>query len=293
MGGVSPHGQPVGDRTLQPSILSHGDIVHTCEESPEFYRQRYLELKARAQAGNTRRPSSSASAGPVAIPKDAIGVEETIPGGWYWTHRIERGQTLRIEGDAGTEGVSVLMWNAADTSERLNPADTVKVQWTARIGLGKLLLSDMGRVLASITGDSHGLHDCIAGGSTPDSNARKYGGTALHRNTRDNFLLAAAKLGLGPRDVGPCITFFAGVTTDDVGRLVWKSGPDGAPHVDLRAEMDLLVALSNCPHPIAPTRRFEVRPVRAVIWRSPLPAASDFCRTATEEAVRAFENTDA
>jgi uncharacterized protein YcgI (DUF1989 family) len=169
----------------------------------------------------------------------------------------------------------------------------VKVQWTARIGLGKLLLSDMGRVLASITADSIGLNDCIAGGSTPESNARKYGETAMHRNTRDNFLLAAAKHGLGPRDVGPCITFFAGVATDPSGNLVWKGGPPGKPYVDLRAEMNLLVALSNCPHPIAPGRRFEAPPVRAVIWRSPLAAASDPCRTATEEAVRAFENTDA
>ena len=85
------------------------------------------------------------------------------------------------------------MWNADDTSERFNPADTVKVQWTARIGQGKLLLSDMGRVLASITADSCGLHDCIAGGSTPESNARKYGEASSHRNTRDNFLLAAGK----------------------------------------------------------------------------------------------------
>ena len=263
------------------------------EESPEFYRKRYLELKERAQEGNTRRPIASVTVNPIAIPKDAIRVEEAIPGGWYWTHRIERGHTLRIEGEAGAEGVSVLMWNAHETSERLNPADTVKVQWTTRIGLGKLLLSDMGRVLASITADSSGLHDCIAGGSTPESNARKYGDTSGHRNTRDNFLLAAAKLGLGPRDVGPCITFFAGVATDETGRFVWKGGPAGKHHVDLRAEMNLLVALSNCPHPIAPSRRFEAPPVRAVIWRSPPPAASDFCRTASEEAVRAFENTDA
>jgi len=268
------------------------NAVETREESPEFYRQRYVELKARAQEGNTRRPIASLTVNPVAILKDAIRVEESIPGGWYWTHRIEPGHTLRIESEAGAEGVSVLMWNARDTTERLNPADSVKVQWTARIGLGKLLLSDMGRVLASITADSSGLHDCIAGGSTPESNTRKYGQASAHRNTRDNFLLAAAKLGLGPRDVGACITFFAGVATNDVGRLVWTSGPPGEPYVDLRAEMNLLVALSNCPHPIAPTRRFEVPPVRAVIWRPPPPAPSDLSRTASEEAIRAFENTD-
>ena len=265
----------------------------TREESPEIYRQRYLDLKARAQQSNARRVTVPVRDTPVAISKDSILVEETIPGGWYWTHRVERGHTLRIEGEPGNEGVSVLLWNADDTSERLNPADTVKVQWTARIGLGKVLFSDMGRVLASITADSFGLHDCIAGGSTPESNARKYGETTMHRNTRDNFVLAAAKLGLAPRDVGPCMTFFAGVATDETGRLVWKNGPAVKPYVDLRAEMNLLVALSNCPHPISPGRRFEATPVRAVLWRSPPPAGTDPCRTATEEAVRAFENTDA
>ena len=77
----------------------------------------------------------------------------------------------------------------------------------------------MGRVLASITADSCGLHDCIAGGSTPESNARKYGDDAIHRNTRDNFLLAAAKHGLGPRDVGALHhVLCAGVATDETGR---------------------------------------------------------------------------
>ena len=265
----------------------------TGEESPEFYRERYLELKARAQEKNLRRPRSSLADNPAVIPKDAIVSEDVVPGGWYWSRTIKRGQTLRLVSETATEGVSVLMWNADDTSERFNPADTVKVQWTARIGRGKLLLSDMGRVLASITSDSFGLHDCIAGGSTPESNARKYGEASSIRNTRDNFLLAAAKHGLGPRDVGPCITFFAAVTTDGSGRLAWRGTASGAQHVDLRAEMNLIVALSNCPHPLGPSTRFEAAPVRALVWRSPPAAASDFCRIATEEAVRAFENTDA
>ena len=263
------------------------------EESPEVYRQRYLELKSRAQEKNLRRPRTSMADNPVTLEKDLIVFDEIIPGGWYWTHFVKRGQTLRLASETSTEGVSVLMWSAADTSERLNPADTVKVQWTARIGQGKLLLSDMGRVLASITADSFGLHDCIAGGSTPEFNARKYGATSHTRNTRDNFLLAGGKHGLGPRDVGPCITFFAPVVTDESGRLVWRGTAKGAHHVDLRAEMDLIVAVSNCPHPLAPSTDFDPEPVRAVVWRSPPPVASDFCRTATEEAVRAFENTDA
>jgi urea carboxylase-associated protein 2 len=189
--------------------------------------------------------------------------------------------------------VSIFLWNADDTSERYNAPDTVKVQWTARLTRGKLLLSDMGRVLASITADTCSAHDSIAGGSTPESNMRGYGVPGL-RNTRDNFVLAASKHGLGARDVAACTTLFAPVQVDATGRFVWRDGVlEAGDFVDLRAEMNLIVALSNCPHPLSPGRAPEAHPVRAILWRSPAAEPDDLCRTASQEAERAFQNTDA
>jgi urea carboxylase-associated protein 2 len=203
-----------------------------------------------------------------------------------------RGQSLRLVNDHATHGVAALFWNADDTSERFNPADSVKVQWTARLARGKLLLSDMGRVIASITDDTCGQHDCVAGASTRSSDARKYGVSPTRRNSHENFILAAAKHGMTVRDVGPCISFFAPVGTDEKGKLVWRDGTvKPGDYIDLRAEMDLIVALSNCPHPLSPAPDWSAEPVRAILWRSPQAAADDLCRTATEEAVRAFENT--
>jgi urea carboxylase-associated protein 2 len=263
------------------------------EQTPEFYRQRYLELKARGQDANSRRIAQISAENPRIIRSDLIIADETIPAGWYWSARVARGTTLRIVNDHATPGVSALFWNANDPSERFNPADTVKVQWTSRLKRGKLLLSDMGRVLASLT-HSSGWHDALAGGSTPESDARKYGDGASRRNTRDNFLLAAAKHGLGPRDIGPCINFFAPLTTDRTGRLVWQN-EDLHPgdYVDLRAEMDVLAVLSNCPHPLSPDPVWQPRPVRAILWESPMHESKDLCRRSTDEAMRAFENTDA
>jgi urea carboxylase-associated protein 2 len=263
------------------------------EQTPEEYRQRYLELKTRAAEANAKRPTHSLTENPRQIPAASIISEERIPPGWYWPARVPRGTTLRLLNDYATHGVSVLLWNAHDTSERYNPADTVKLQWTVRLGRGNLLFSDMGRVLASITDDTCGMHDSLAGGSTKGSNARKYSHATL-RNTRDNFLLAAAKLGLGPRDVGPCITFFAPLVTDSEGHFVWEDDTlNEGDYVDLRAEMDLLVAISNCPHPLSPGANWQAHPVRAILWESPPPDAPDFCRTSSDEAVRGFENTDA
>src|ERR1043166_1190607 len=193
------------------------------EETPEFYRRRYFELKAQADRTNALRPAPSASENPKIVPVDLVVVEETIPGFWYWTQKISRGHTLRIINDNATPGVSAFLWNAHDTSERYNAPDSVKVQWTARLALGKLMLSDMGRVLASITADTSGLHDSIAGGSTPESNMRN-SGTAGLRNTRDNFLLAAGKHGLGAHELGACSNLFAPVSADSQGRFAWEGG---------------------------------------------------------------------
>jgi urea carboxylase-associated protein 2 len=262
--------------------------------TPDEYRARYDALKRAAEESAARLPAGRHAQNPPVIPSDLKIQEETIPAGWYWTARLQRGQSLRIVNEEATHGVSALIWNAHDSAERYNAGDTVKVQWTARLTRGRLLLSDMGRVLASITDDTSGYHDSVLGGSTRASDLRNYGDDPERRNSRENFVLAAGKLGLGPRDVGPCITFFAPVVTDAEGRFCWKDGVlKPGDHIDLRAEMDIVITLSNCPHPLSPSKTWRAEPIRAILWRSPEPGADDLCRVATQEAVRAFENTEA
>ena len=258
------------------------------EQTPEFYRQRYFALKEAAKTVNAK-PARRMGDGLTAIPAAAVLLDETIPGGWYWTGKIAKGAGLRLVNTEAGHGISMLLWNAADTSERYNPADSIKVQWTARLTTGKLLLSDMGRAMMSVIGDTCGFHDNVAGGSTPQSNDRNFGHPA--RNAHENFVLAAGKHGMGPRDVGPCATLFAPVVTDDAGKFAWQGDVlKPAQSVDLRAEMDLIVAFSNTPHPLSPMTRFEVKPVQMILWNAPAVGADDLCRTASEEAVRAFEN---
>lgn len=249
--------------------------------SPEACRSRYEALLAAARDRASAHPDLSP---PAAIAPSAVRVRELIPAGWYWTHLVPRGAALRLVNTSGSPGVAAQIWNADDPTERYNPADTMKVQWTTRLRAGLVLLSDMGRVLASVIADSDGLHDSLLGASMPGDG---------RRSSRDNFLLAAGKHGLDARDVGPCITFFAGVRADAAGALSWDpaSARAGAT-IDLRAEMNLLVALSNCPHPLAPAAAASPGAVEAVIWTPPPAAADDPCRTAGPEAVRAFENTE-
>ena len=157
---------------------------------------------------------------------------------------------------------------------------------------GRVILTDMGHVAFSIIEDTSGAHDTLAGGSTAASNRAAYG-DGSHRNTRDNFIGAAAKIGLDRRDIPPCVTFFAPVSVRDDGGFVWDADSRRAgDFVDLRAEMDLTVAVSNCPHPFDPAKSFAPGPVDVVLFRPGAPRPDDPCRTGSAEAVRAFALTD-
>jgi uncharacterized protein len=249
------------------------------------HRKRYDELKAVGQGKAPRALPPPTLHGSAAIAPAAIIHREHVPGGWYWTTRLDLGDGLRIINTDGASCVSIQAWNLADTSERLNHADTVKVQWAASLRKGRVILSDMGRVLLDIIEDTSGAHDTLVGGSTPAD----FGGSP-RRNTRDNFILAAGKLGLDVRDVHPCVSFFAPVSVDSGGRFKWDATRRQAgDFVDLRAEMELLVALSNCAHPLDPLPVLAPGAVEIIRYRTE-PGSGEICRAASAEAARAFEN---
>lgn len=250
---------------------------------------------ARAMAGTrveampTVPASASDAAGPVVW-------EETIAPGGYASRRIARGTRLRLVDLAGDACASVLLFNAENRCERLNVADTLKVQWNGYLGAGKLLLSDMGRAMASILEDCAGTHDAFCGASNAASNARKYGdGTNYgpHPNARDRFMLGVAKHGLGRKDVHPCFNLFKGVRIADDGTTLPETGPF-APgrHVLLRAEMELIVVLANCAHVLDPRPEWSVTPLRATAWKGDIAPQDDPVRSASPEATRAFLNTE-
>ncbi len=261
--------------------------------SMDELKARYAELKASGQKeGVFEAKVAAAPRASETISSNAIFEREEIPGGWYWTAVVKRGQTLRLVNPHGTPGVALQIWHLHDHSERFNSADTIKVQWTARISKGRVLLSDMGRAMMAITEDTGGYNDCVAGHSTAITNEKAYGPGPL-RNSRDNFLIAAAKLGLGKRDLHQSFSPFAGVVTDENGGLSWQDDAvQRGAFIDLRAEMDCQICLSNCPHPMATGGVYDPKSVEAIIWDNGPVSADDLCRTGTDEAARAYINTD-
>jgi uncharacterized protein len=226
--------------------------------------------------------------------------EETLPGGAMWSHVLKRHHTLRLTDLEGGANASVLLYNADRLTERYNMPDTLKAQHTAFITRGRVLMSDMGCALLSVTHDTCGWHDTLCGHLDAATSAAKYGQAryqehrnAFHRNARDSFLIELAKWGLSARDIVPNLNFFSRVVADEDGRLsfVPEASRAGA-FVDLRAEMNVLVVLATCQHPLDPAPRYAPRPVNLAVRRTPPPGPDDPCRRSRPEAARAIENSE-
>ncbi|HKY37768.1 MAG TPA: urea amidolyase associated protein UAAP1 [Polyangiaceae bacterium] len=227
-------------------------------------------------------------------------LEELLRGGQMWSRVLRRGQSLRLTDVEGGAAVAALFYNAEELSERYNMPDTLKAQHIARLTAGFVLYSDMGRVLCSITEDTVGWHDTITGHGTALHGRAKFGeGTyqelrnERHRNTRDNFLVELGKYDLGKRDIVANVNFFVKVVVDAEGKLsfVPRNSRPGS-YVQLRAEMNTLLVLSNTPHPLDSAASYAPKPVALTI-RSGAPARlDDPCRLSRPENGRGFTLTD-
>lgn len=236
---------------------------------------------ARAQAGlrvesQPTLPAGAAEPPPGVAAADLIW-EETLGDGAYCAHRLPRGARLRLSDAVGDACAAIMVHSAAGPAERLNVADTVKVQWSAYVGPGSLLLSDMGRVLMSLEEDTSARHDALCGAG-PEARRR--------------MLLAMAKHGLGRRDLPPALTLFAGVRVGADGGLALDGARAPGTRVTLRAEMDVLVSLVNAPHRLDARPGHRCSALRLTAWQGPPTAPGDALRESTPERRRAFENTD-
>jgi urea carboxylase-associated protein 2 len=228
-------------------------------------------------------------------------LREQLRGGQMWSRVLRRGQRLRLIDVEGGASVAALFYNADDPTERYNMPDTLKAQHIARLTEGFVLYSDMGRVLCSVVSDSVGWHDTITGHGTGAHARQRYGAGSYQklrndffRNSRDNFLTELGKYDLGKRDLVANVNFFVKVAADEDGKLSWVEGHSRAgAHVELRAELNTLVILSNTPHPLDPSPHYAPKPVAIEIRSGEPAAADDPCRRSRPENERGFLLTEA
>jgi len=240
-------------------------------------------------------PASAATDLPPGVAAATVVWDETLPLGGYASRVLRRGVHLRIADLTGDTNVNLVLHHAARPLERLNVADTVKLQWNAYPGGGSLLLSDMGRVLATILDGSDGAVDLFCGASNAAAVAALHGTSGNHSPTpagRDRLLVGLAKHGLTRRDLPPAANLFTTVRVAPDGALV-RSAPTGTPAaVTLRAELDVLVTVAVTPHPLDDRAAYSGGSVRLTAWQGAPAGPDDPARTASPEAQRAFENTD-
>ena len=194
----------------------------------------------------------------------------TLPAGDGWLHELKKGQTLRIVDLEGNQAVDTLFYNAHDWLDRYSAQDTLREQRGIYLTTGTRLISSEGHVLATIVADTCGRHDTIGGACAAESNQVRYGleKRSMHA-CRDTFLLQLARdrRGMTKCDITHNINFFMNVPVAADGGLCFADGvSEAGRYVELRAEMDLLCLISNCPQLNNPCNGYNPTPVRLLIW---------------------------
>jgi len=202
-------------------------------------------------------------------PSNAI-YDYAIPGGDPWLYELKKGQTLRIVDLEGNQAVDTLFYNAHDPAERYSAQDTIREQRSIYLTTGTVLLSDQGNPMLTIVADTCGRHDTLGGACAAETNQVRY---ALEKrpmhNCRDNYLIALAESDhdMGKRDLTCNINFFMNVPVTPEGGLTFEDGiSDAGKYLELRAEMDVIVLVSNCPQLNNPCNAYNPTPARMLVW---------------------------
>jgi uncharacterized protein len=202
-------------------------------------------------------------------PIDAVFSQE-IPAGEPWIYEVRRGQVFRIVDLRGNQAVDTLFYNAHDYSDRYSAQDTIREQQNIYLTTGTRLISTQGTVLLTITADTCGRHDTLGGACANESNMVRYAIDKRHMHAcRSSFLKGLIEWGQGmeKRDITSNINFFMNVPVTPEGRLTFEDGiSDPGKYVEMRAETDVLAAISNCPQLNNPCNAYNPTPVQVLIW---------------------------
>ena len=216
-------------------------------------------------------------------------LDTVLPAGEPWMHTVRKGQIFRIVDLEGNQAVDTLFYKASDLTERYSATHTIQAQGALYLTVGTQLMSSEGRAMLTIVADTCGRHDTLGGACSCESNTVRYALEKRHMHScRDNFMLAIARyaeahpsplgavpypaaLGgapvFGKRDVVSNINFFMNVPVTPEGQLTFEDGISApGKYVEMRAEMDVIVLVSNCPQLNNPCNAYNPTPVRFLVW---------------------------
>lgn len=222
----------------------------------------------------------------------------TIGPGGKWSAAIGKGKSITLTAAGDRANLSAMFYSAAAPSERYNMPDSLKAQHTAYYTAGHVLMSDQGRVLVSVTGDSVGWHDPLAGYSTRQGTDDKYGKTSYQqernawlRSGEENLIVELYRHNLSPRDLCPPVNFFSKVVCELDGTMRYVPQAAAGRSVTLRTEMDVLMVCSSTPNPLDPANTYPSAAIEISVADAPPVSEDDLCVNRCSENRRAFENT--
>jgi len=206
-----------------------------------------------------------------ALKPEAASYREIVPAGDYWMQMVKKDQVIRILDLEGNQAADTLFYSAADPGERYSAMDTIREQGNVYLTAGSRLMSNQNRVLLEIVADTCGRHDTLGGACATESNTVRY---ALEKKCmhacRDSWMLAVAEnehFGLSKRDITHNINFFMNVPVTPEGELYFADGiSDAGKYVELKAAMDVIVLISNCPQLNNPCNAYNPTPIEVLIW---------------------------
>lgn len=206
-----------------------------------------------------------------ALQPDAASFRQVVPAGDYFIKTIKAGETIRILDLEGNQAADTLFYSAADAAERYSAMDTIREQGNVYLTTGSRLMSNEGRVMLEIVADTCGRHDTLGGACATESNTVRY---ALEKKCmhacRDSWMLAVAEheeFGLSKRDITHNINFFMNVPVTHDGGLTFADGISApGKYVELKAVMDVIVLISNCPQLNNPCNGYNPTPIEVLVW---------------------------
>ncbi len=205
-----------------------------------------------------------------ALDPQTARLSQTVLAGDGWSCALMRGETLRIVDLEGNQAVDTMFYDLHDTAERYDATQTIRRSGQLYLTTGSILLAATGAPLMTITADTCGRHDTIGGACSCESNQVRYSlDKRFMHSCRDTFLLELAKNGYGltKRDIGHNVNFFMNVPVSPDGGLKFDDGVSGpGRYVELRAERDVLVVVSNCPQLNNPCNGWNPTPVQMLVW---------------------------
>ncbi len=226
--------------------------------------------------------------------------EDRIAPACHWSLRMRKGTVLKLIDEDGGANVGMLFYNPDNLLERYNAPDTLKCQHTFKLSKGNCLYSDMGRIFCSIIEDSVGWHETVCGNTNKQLVKEKWGEKSYqdyhnewNQNGYNSFLVELAKYGLGKKDMAANVNFFSAVGVDDEGNMQYlENNSKAGDSVELRFEMDTLVLLHTCPHPLNPVEEYPRKAIKYQIIQGEPVTNDDYCMNFRPENERGFKNNE-